>query len=396
MNFRKQIISIVAAALIVPTYAPLALAQAGASNPPAARHVGSIKSIRDNTVVLLSDTGSEITATITETTRLLQVEPGQTDLKSAVPISLQDIQAGDRILVRGTASADGKAVMASSVVAIKKEALAQKQQRELRDWQRRGTGGLVKLVNTSTGDVSIGAMSPSGPKTIVIHTNKQTIFRHYAENSIKFDDATAGALAEIKNGDQLRVRGNKNADGTEFTADEVVYGTFRNISGKITATDPSHKTITVGDLATKKAVLVRVTDNTEMHRLPEPLAQALAARLKGQANGNGAAASARQGGQTAGKPNPAAESHAPGAPGGDGNGRGGGDLQQMLRRLPPMPFSELNKDDVVMIVTGVGTPEEVTAITLLNGVEAVLTASPSSSITPWNLSSLDADPAGAQ
>ena len=34
---------------------------------------------------------------------------------------------------------------------------------------------------------------------------------------------------QIQPGDQLRARGEKSADGTEITAEEVVSGTFRNI-----------------------------------------------------------------------------------------------------------------------------------------------------------------------
>jgi hypothetical protein len=396
MNIRKLIFAALADALIVIASVPLVSAQAGTSSPPTVRNVGSIKSISGNTVLLLSDAGSELTITITAATRLLRVEPGQTDLKSAVPLPFEELQSGDRILARGTASADGKTVVAGTVVAIKKEALAQKQLRELQDWQRRGTGGLVKSVDPTSGDVVIGVMSPNGPKTIVIHTNKQTVFQRYAENSIKYDDAKPGSLIDVRTGDQLRVRGSKNTEGTEFNAEDVVYGTFRNISGKILATDPSLKTITVSDLTIKKPVVVRVTHNTEMHMLPEPVAQALATRLKGQGtNGNGQGARPSSSAQPSTQPTPGKEPHTSSSPGSEGNGRGS-DLQQMLRRLPPISFGEINKDDVVMIVTSLGTPGDVTAITLLNGVEPILTASPSSSITPWNLSSLGADPAGAQ
>ena len=44
-------------------------------------------------------------------------------------------------------------------------------------------------------------------------------------NSIKFDDAKPSKLADIHPGDQLRARGTKNEDGTEFAAEEIVSGT---------------------------------------------------------------------------------------------------------------------------------------------------------------------------
>ena len=44
---------------------------------------------------------------------------------------------------------------------------------------------------------------------------------------MNFDEAKAAPLAEVHAGDQLRARGDKNADGTELTAVEIVSGSFR-------------------------------------------------------------------------------------------------------------------------------------------------------------------------
>ena len=59
-------------------------------------------------------------------------------------------------------------------------------------------------------------------------------------------------LMRSKAGDQLRARGEKNADGTEIAAAEVVSGSFRNISGTISAIDPGASTFTVKDLITQE------------------------------------------------------------------------------------------------------------------------------------------------
>ena len=66
-----------------------------------------------------------------------------------------------------------------------------------------------------------------------------------------------------------------------------------------------------------------------------------------------------------------------------------GDFNQMLGRLPAVTVADLQKGDAVMIVTTQGTGAEVTAITLLSGVEPILTASPKNDgsmiLSPWNL-----------
>ena len=82
------------------------------------RAVGKVKSISGEVITIATDAGMENRVQVSDTTRLLRVEPGQKDLKSAAPILLQDIQPGDRVLARGT-SGDGKAIQASTVVLMK-------------------------------------------------------------------------------------------------------------------------------------------------------------------------------------------------------------------------------------------------------------------------------------
>ena len=61
-------------------------------------------------------------------------------------------------------------------------------------------------------------------------------------------------LQEIQPGDQLRARGDRSADGSELTAEEIVTGAFRNVAGLVNSVDASAGTITVQDLLSKKPV----------------------------------------------------------------------------------------------------------------------------------------------
>ena len=64
----------------------------------------------------------------------------------------------------------------------------------------------------------------------------------------------------------------------------------------------------------------------------------------------------------------------------------------MVSRLPAVTITDLQKEDAVMIVSTLGSgSSEVTAITLLGGVEPILTASPNGMgaaalLSGWNLS----------
>ncbi len=385
--------------------------QAPSGQTGAVRQVGTVKAISGSNVTLASDSGSELSVSIPEGTRMLRMAPGQQDLKSATPIQLSELQVGDRILVRGKISDDNKTMLAATVVVMKQSDLAEKHQRDLRDWQRRGTGGLVKSVDPAAGVVTISTMSATGPKPVAIKVSNSTVIRRYAPDSVRFDDAKISAIGDIKPGDQLRARGEKNADGTELTAEEIVSGTFRNIAGTVQSVDAANNTVTVMDLATKKPAVIHITAESQMHKLPEMLARGLAMRLKGgmpegqngQPGPNGQPGQpGQQGPPREGGLRPPTGQPGSGPSGPEGRPRPSGDLQQMLSRLPAMPFTELQKGDAVMVVSTSGTTtSNMTAITLLSGVEPILTASPNGSgaaslLTPWTLASAPEGGGGPQ
>jgi hypothetical protein len=199
-------------------------------------------------------------------------------------------------------------------------------------------------------------------------------------------------------GDQLRARGVRSADGSELAADEVVSGSFRNIAGTIGSIDPSAGTITISDLATKKPVVVRVSESSQLRKLPAAMAQRIAARWNGNSS-DAQPTDASNGAPAAGMPaqdsTAAAVRRTEGGPrrdrSPDPNQAGAPDLQQAIGRLPAATLADLQKGDAVMIVAAPGAPEgSVVAITLLAGVEPILQASPKGSqsiLTPWTLSS---------
>jgi hypothetical protein len=370
--------------------------QAGA--PKKTRVVGVIKSISGNTIALTTDAGADINVTIQPTTRLMRLAPGQTDLKAATAIQLSDVQVGDRMLVGGTPADDGKSVAATTAVIMKKSDVAEKQQHDREEWQKNGVGGVVKAVDVASGTITLSTGTLGAPNTMAVHVSKDTIIRRYAPDSVKFDDAKAGTLEQVKAGDQLRARGTKSADGKELTAAEIVSGAFRSIAASVISSDAANNTITVTDLASKRPVTLKIAPDSQMHQLPAMFAQRIAMRLKGGTpgqggtNSTGAAAVRSQDGGA--QPNGGTGSAGESRPGGGSGGRrpgGAPDFQQMLNRMPAVELSQLQKGDAVMIVATEGTAESPSqVIILLSGVEPILTAaSPSAASTilsPWNLS----------
>jgi Domain of unknown function (DUF5666) len=387
------------AAALAATESPAQQAPAQ-SQSPLTQQVGTVKAINGNTLILTPDSGSEVTVAVQDTTKIVQVAPGQKDLKSAVAIQLEDLQPGDRILVRSRPGPDGKSA-AVGIIAMKSTDVEAKKAKDRDDWQKRGIGGLVSAVDPATGTITISTGSGASTKTIAIRTTKNTILRRYAPDSVKFDDAKPSPLDQIMQGDQLRARGTKSEDGSEFQADEIVWGTFRNIAGITTSVDSGANTITVTDLITKKPVVVKVTDQSQLRKIPAQMAQMIAFRLKG----GGAGAQGGPQGSSGTRPQGGAAS-AGGVSGNGGQGPGGmgggrGDLQQLVNRLPTATLSDFQKGDAVMVVSTQGTDSGgVTAITLLGGVEAILAAAPAGNasqamlLPPWSLGAPAGDAAG--
>jgi hypothetical protein len=368
------------------------------------RFLGTITGISGTTLTVKTDAGDSRTVDVPATASLKRVEPGQRDLSTAATMQFSDLATGDRVLVRLDPNATGANGQALQIIAIKQADVAQKQQKDREDWQKRGIGGLVKSIDPASGVILVTSGVGATAKTITVNTTKATTLKRYAPASVSFDAAIAAPISAIQPGDQLRARGGKSADGTSIDAEEVVSGTFRNISGSIAAIDPATTSFSIKDLVTKKQFTVKITPDAQMKRLPDTMARMLAVRFKSGSGGSGGAGTSAGQGQRGG----AGGQPSGGAPGGGsgggsgsgwagGGGQGGGDPNQMLSRLPSIQLSDLKKGDAVMLVSTDGATA-VTAITLLAGVEPLLEAPAASQslLNNWSMGSGGAEAAAAQ
>lgn len=344
------------------------------------RFLGTISAISGNTLTVKTDADGERQVQVPSTAAIKRISPGQKDLSNADTLQFSDLDAGDRVLVKLDPAASSPMAQALQIIAVKQADLVKKQQEEREDWQRRGVGGLVKSVDSAAGVLVLTSGAGATAKAITVRTTKATILKRYAPASVRFDEAKPAPIDAIHPGDQLRARGAKNENGTEIAAEEVISGTFRNISGTIVSLDPAGSTLVVKDLATKKLITIHTTAEAQMRRLPDRVAQMLATRLLETANGVGGK----------GRKNAPQQNASPATPPHSGAGAlpGGGDPQQILNRAPAIQLADLKKGDAVMLVATDGATE-VTAITLLAGVEPLLEAPAASQrmLNNWSLGS---------
>jgi hypothetical protein len=369
---------------------------AGAST--ASRRVGAIKAINGTEVTLAPDSGADVKITVMPTARIFRVAPGEKDLKNATPIELQDLQIGDRVLVGGKLSDDNLSLAASTVIVMKHSDVEAQHQQDLQDWQKRGVDGLATAVDAAAGTVTISVRS----KSVVVRASSTTVIRRYAPDSVKFDDAKPATLQQIHPGDQVRARGERSADGSELSAQEIVSGAFPSIAGTVNSVDASSLTLSVQNLLSKKAVVLKITPDSQLRHLPPEMAQMIAMRLKGSAGRATPGAASGSAPATNGSAVP------PGVPpagaGSSGNAAGGGraggapDVQRILSRAPAASLADLHKGDAVIILSTEGTAGVGTVITLVSGVEPILQAAPGASsaamLTPWSMSAPAGDAGG--
>lgn len=345
---------------------------------PPSRAIGSVTSVdaAAKQFNLKTDAGENVSVALQDRTSYYKVGL-DLDMKKAVKITLADIAAGDRVAARGAMSEDKKTLSATSVVVMSQADVAKKHEAEEADWKSRGVSGVITSINPDAKDLVISVRTREGQKPLIVAVSGKEDMRRYAPDSIRFSDAKPSTFADLKVGDQVRVLGNKNEDGTRIAPEYIVSGSFRNVAAQVISIDPAAKIIKVTDLDTKKPALVKIEPDSKMHRLPPSLANILAMRLKG-----GPVA-----GPGAGRP---AASGAAGGPGGAGASGGHGDLEQMLERIPTVELTDLKPGDALIISSTAGAETgKITAITVLAGVEPILTSAPKGRqgvvLGNWNL-----------
>jgi hypothetical protein len=320
------------------------------------------------TLSVKTDAGQEYAVSLQAAATVQRIPPGQTDVAKAEAIALGDVAVGDRVLARG--KVDNLNVSATRLVVMSKGDIAKMQDAERADWDKRGVTGLVTAVAPDS--VTISVKNLTGAKQIAIVLAPKAIVRRYAPDSVKFSDAKTSTLAEVKIGDQVRARGDKTEDGSKVTAEEVVSGSFKTIAGVVLSIDAQEKVMQVRDLETKKPLTVKIIPDSSMKKFQPQDAQQIAVRLHPELAQGGGGRGGRGGGR-----------------GGDGQGgRGGGDLQQLLDRSPAITVADLKVGDAIVVSSTVGaSADKVTAISLVAGVEPIITkpGTQEMSLGDWNL-----------
>jgi hypothetical protein len=363
-------------------------AQAGDANITPNGVIGEVRSIdaAARQMIVKTDAGSLVTVKLGDKTAYLRLAPGEKTLTNATKITFADVGEGDRVWARGKVADDRKSVPALAVVVMTKADIAKKQEADRAEWRRRGILGVVSTVKADTKEITISTTTPAGTQPVVIPVTDKVDLRRYAPDSIKFSDAKTSSLGELQVGDQLRALGEKSADGTHFTPEKIVTGSFRTVAGTVTAIDAAAGEIKINDLQTKKALTVVIKNDSVLRKFEMGGGMMMGGGRGPGAGGQGgeqsAAAQGAKPGQAGAPVNkqpqaPGGAGGAGGGPGGPGGGpRPGGrnfNIQDMLDRMPTIAIGDLKVGDTIIVSSTKGAdPSRLTAISLVNGADTLL------------------------
>jgi len=387
----KQLLS-----LVIVLGACSALWAQTATPSPAAQIPGVIGEVKNidtatNQMIVRAESGVLSTVILNEKTQYKRMAPGAKSLTGAADITLADVGSGDRIWARWRPGTDQTTVPAAQLVVMSKADLAKKQDAERAEWRKRGVSGIVSSVNPSTREITVSSSSLTGQtQSVIIPITDKVLMRRYPPDTVpKYSEAKPSKLEEVKVKDQLRALGDKSADGTHLTAEEVVFGTFKIAGGTVTEIDVANNQIKINDLTTKKPLTIVFKPDSIIRRLPQGAAMMFGGGAGpggpgggGQGAGPGQARPQGQGqqaqGQTAGQgqtaqgQGPRPQGAGPGG-GPQGGGGRGGNMADMLERLPTITINDLKVGDTILMSSLPGAdPTQLTAIQLVSGAEMLL------------------------
>ena len=319
--------------------------------------VGTVTDIDKNarSATIKTDAGTVVSVKTDSNSVYLRIPANEKTLAKAVSIQFGDIAVGDRVLGHGTKT--GGEFQAQRLVVLTKADVDKKREGDLDEWRRRGIGGIVKDLNAQTKQVNLELRGATTGGRVMVVT-AQADFRRYASGSLRFEDAQPGSFTDLNIGDQLRALGDKNADGS-FIAEKIISGAFKTIGATVTEIDLQRNEIKATSLEQKKPIVISITKDSVLHRIPPPVALAIAQRAMAN-KPTGAGGSPPQA-SSAQKAAPAANQSI--------------DVQQVIDGLPTISAGDLRPGDVLAVTSAVEKNDShVTAIKLVAGVDLVLKA----------------------
>jgi hypothetical protein len=339
-------------------------------------------------VISVKTDSAETTIKYSDQTKLLELPPGEADVKKATPIKADGISAGDHILAR-VQTKDPTGLPAGTIYINRASDIAKENAAKAQEWQTQAVSGFAESIDIAGKKAAIKVKGAAGApdKDVELDLSGPVSYQRFSDKSLEYERAD---LAGVKPGDHVRVLGTKNADATQIKVTDLAADAIRQIGATVKSIDPATGTITAVDTS-KKPVTINVRPATKLKALDEQTAQMIARIVNPSYQGAGR----RGGGGGRGPGGPGGPGGGPGGPGagapggsggggfarGGGRGRGGNQIQTLIDSQPDQKVADLKSGDAI-IVSGPATGDSYTAMMVLSGVDPILRAAPSQGADP--------------
>ncbi|HXG82694.1 MAG TPA: hypothetical protein VNI84_01585 [Pyrinomonadaceae bacterium] len=326
-------------------------------------------------IVVQTEAKTSVTVTVNDKTVFRRVAPGQTSLAGAEQITVADVKIGDRVLIPGGVAAEQAAVRQFIVMA--REAINAQRDKERETRRARTINGQITAVNAEKREIIIQARGRGNAEALTVAASPNAKLTRYAPDSLKPADAKPGAFADLRVGDQIRVVGDKNADGTRVAAEEILSGSVTRSVGTISEINQTRGEVVVKNAETGQLTTVAVGKNTTLRRISPEVADALKQRFdrRRERRAERASGNAEQPPQQTQENRRRNRGERRNRAGGDanqnnnpaGNQAGNRNPQQMFENLPAIKIADLKKGDAVLITATSGGNSQMTAVSIVTG-----------------------------
>lgn len=323
-------------------------------------------------------------------TQFIMMPPGETDTKKGTRAAAGDVSTGDRVIARMLP--DDQSKPAVFLYFEKQGALAELHKKTEEEWATQSVYGTVKSVDAAAKNIVIAARGGFGPpRDVTLDLSGRVEFERFSLDTGKYEPSTAG-LTPIQAGDQVRLIGQKNGDGSAIKVEAIQSATFKSLPVTVKAVDAAAGTISGTDIATKKPITIMVKTDTQLKRLDDQTALQMARRLNPTFQADNDGRGGRGGGRGGDAAGGGGRAFAGRGQGGRGGGRGG-DPNRILDSQPTIQLADLKTGEPV-VVTGGPTADmaKLTATSVVAGVDPILRAAPDRGADPlagnWNFGDL--------
>lgn len=383
-------------ALITLTASALAQTPAQPARPRYVSIIGTVEKVdgASKTFALKTDKGEQPVIKFDDRTQFVLMPAGETDTKKGTRAAATEVAAGDRVIARMLPE-DTTGKPAVFVYFSKATELAQFHKKTEDEWQTQSVYGTVKSVDVAEKHAVIAARGGFGPpKDVTLDASGPVEYLRFNLDSGKYEASTAG-LAPFQVGDQVRLIGKKNADGTEIKLEAIQSATFKSLPVTVKSVDSAAGLIQATDLTSKKPITISVKPDTQLKRLDDATALLMARRLNPtfQSEAGRGGRAGRGNADSAGQTTPGVASFAGRGGAGRAGGRGNADPNKLLDQQPTIELADLKAGEPV-VVTGGPTSDmaKLTATSVVAGVDPILRAAPEKGVDPlagnWNFGDL--------